>query len=98
MSADAEDEDRLDGQLRKAYKEGLFPSIAVSAGGLQLFKPTESEQTGGNAEGIRQALQGAKPHVLDDTPFSGTTLAELDSGDTMLDDEQDDSIDVADRE
>lgn len=98
MSVDPEHEDHLDGQLRIAYKEGETPNIAVSEGGLQLFKPSEAGSTQQNFEAARQALQEARNDITGLTPVSGTTLVEPDSGNTMLDDDHhDDSVEVADR-
>ena len=98
MTIDAAHDDRLDGQLRKAYKEGLAPSIAVSAGGLQLFKPAEMEHRGSSMESIRQVFQGGTAYDSGDTPVSGSTLVEMDSGNTMLGEDHGDGVEVADRE
>lgn len=98
MTIDAAQEDRLDGQLRKAYKEGLSPNIAVSAGGLQLFKSAENEQRGNSMESIRHAFQEGTVYGSGDTPVSGSTLVEMDSGNTLLGEDHGDGVEVADRE
>lgn len=96
MAIDAEHEDRLDDQMRKAYREGTAPNIAVSAGGLQLYKTRATEANVDDMETIRQAFRDAKD--TGDTPVSGSTLVEPDSGDTMLGDNPMDHVEVADRE
>lgn len=99
MSIDAEHENRLDSQLRSAYKEGLAPNIAVSAEGLQLFKAPEDASTGASMASVRQAYEDAKPNGTGLTPVSGTTLVGTDSDKMMHDDDnQENGLEVVDRE
>lgn len=88
----------MDGQLRTAYKEGLSPNIAVSASGLQLYKPISADIDRGDMDDARQAFQSGKAHTTGDTPVSGSTLVEPDSGTTMLDEQHDNGVEVIDRE